>query len=93
MTIEVSAKKVEDAITQGLEPLGATLDEVDVEIVESGGLFRKAKVRLTLDTPETEKPQEKAEESKAPAAPAKEQDGAKEQPKPTAQKTESEPKA
>lgn len=49
MTIEVTAKKVEDAIKQGLEQLGASLDEVQVEILESGGLFRKAKVRLTLE--------------------------------------------
>ncbi len=55
MTIEVSAKKVDDAIKQGLEQLGVTLDEVKVEVVESGGLFRKAKVRLTLET-EAEKP-------------------------------------
>lgn len=75
MTIEVTAKKVEDAIKQGLEQLGASLDEVNVEIVESGGLFRKAKVRLTLDKEEPEKPQEK-ETPKAEAAPAKKQDGA-----------------
>ena len=90
MTIEVTAKKVEDAIKQGLEQLGATLDEVDVEIVESGGLFRKAKVRLTLGKEEPEKPQEK-EASKAAEAPAKKQDGAKE-PQQAAPRTESAPK-
>ncbi len=52
MTIEVSAKKVEDAINQGLQQLGATLDDVQVEVLDSGGLFRKAKVRLTLEVPE-----------------------------------------
>ena len=51
MTIEVTAKKVDDAIKQGLEQLGATLDDVTVEVVDAGGLFRKAKVKLTLDTP------------------------------------------
>ncbi len=50
MTIEVSAKKVDDAIAQGLEQLGASIDDVTVEVLESGGLFRKAKVRLTLET-------------------------------------------
>lgn len=49
MTIEVSAKKLEDAIAQGLEQLGATLDKVNVEILEQGGFLRKAKVRLTLE--------------------------------------------
>ncbi len=91
MTIEVTAKKVEDAIKQGLEQLGATLDEVDVEIVESGGLFRKAKVRLTLDKEEPEKPQKKTEQTKTPETPAKKQDGAqsrKPTETPTASKTE-----
>lgn len=61
MTIEVSAKKVDDAINQGLKQLGASLDEVKVEVLESGGLFRKAKVRLTLES-ETETAPEKAAE-------------------------------
>lgn len=52
MTIEVTAKKVEDAIKQGLEQLGVGLDEVDVKVVEQGGLFRKAKVRLTVEREE-----------------------------------------
>lgn len=62
MTIEVTAKKVDDAIKQGLAELGASLDEVQVEILESGGLFRKAKVRLTLEREEGEE--------KKPATPA-----------------------
>ncbi|MCH5161940.1 MAG: KH domain-containing protein [Clostridiales bacterium] len=85
MTIEVSAKKVDDAIKQGLEQLGATLDDVKVEVVDSGGFLRKAKVRLTLETEETapekspakeEKPtakQEPAAEKSAPAKKASEQ--------------------
>lgn len=66
MTIEVSAKKVDDAINQGLQQLGTTLDKVTVEVVDAGGLFRKAKVRLTLDEPEkAEKPIENKVENKA----------------------------
>lgn len=65
MTIEVTAKKVEDAINQGLAQLGVGLDEVNVEVVEAGGLFRKAKVRLTLER-ESEAKEEAAEQS-APA--------------------------
>ncbi|MCM1367869.1 MAG: Jag N-terminal domain-containing protein [Roseburia sp.] len=69
MTIEVTAKKVDDAINQGLKQLGADLDDVKVEVLESGGLFRKAKVRLTLET-EAPKPDvpEKAAEEKTPSA-------------------------
>ena len=65
MTIEVTAKKVEDAIKQGLSQLGASLDEVQVEILESGGLFRKAKVRLTLER-EEQKQEEKPKQTPAP---------------------------
>ena len=48
-SVEVTAKKVQDAINQGLEQLGVRLDEVTVEVIEQGGLFRKAKVKLTVD--------------------------------------------
>lgn len=84
MTIEITAKKVQDAINQGLEQLGATIDEVDVEVLESGGLFKKAKVRMTLEReekpeekqvkPAAEKPREKpAEQPKATAEPMQKQ--------------------
>ncbi len=46
--IEVSAKKIDEAIRQGLIELRATYADVKVEILQQGGLFRKAKVRLTL---------------------------------------------
>lgn len=87
MTIEVAAKKVEDAIKQGLEQLGASLDEVNVEVLEQGGLFRKAKVRLTLErdqapekpepAPQKPKPapQKKAEEPADEPAPKKKDAG------------------
>ncbi len=69
MTIEVTAKKVEDAIKQGLSQLGAELDQVNVEVVESGGLFRKAKVRLTLE--EKQENTVRTEKADRPAKPAK----------------------
>lgn len=52
MTIEVTAKKVQDAIDQGLAQLGVSLDDVNVEVVDAGGFLRKAKVRLTVEEPE-----------------------------------------
>ncbi len=55
-SVLVAAKKADDAIKEGLENLGATLDEVKVEVVESGGIFRKAKVRLTLEKDEPAEP-------------------------------------
>ena len=58
---EVSARTVEEAISQGLEHLGVSISDVTVDILEEGskglfGLFgsRPAKVRLTLKEEETE---------------------------------------
>ncbi len=66
MTIEVTAKKADDAIKQGLEQLGATYDDVKIEVLETGGLFRKARVRLTLENGQENSP-EPASETSAPA--------------------------
>lgn len=96
MTIEVTAKKVDDAIKQGLAELGASLDEVQVEILESGGLFRKAKVRLTLEREDEKKedvppaPEAKRETVEQKTAPAKKPEVEKPE---KAQKTESEKEA
>ncbi|MDR0425874.1 MAG: Jag N-terminal domain-containing protein [Clostridiales bacterium] len=48
--VEVTAKKLDDAISEGLKQLNATMDEVNVEVLEQGGFFKKAKVRLTLSS-------------------------------------------
>lgn len=78
-TIEVTAKKVEDAIKQGLIELGQENDDdVDVEVVDQGGLFRKAKVRLTLKTEDA--PVQKAEQKSEPVKAS--------EPQKTEQKTE-----
>ncbi len=52
---EVSARTIEEAISQGLEHLGVSISDVKVDVIEEGskglfGLFgsRPAKVRLTL---------------------------------------------
>lgn len=92
MVIEVTAKKVQDAIKEGLQKLDAKLDDVDVEILSQGGLFKKAKVRITLIGSEdaaTEKPAEKPA-PKAKETPAPEKPSAPAKP---AQKTEKQPKA
>lgn len=46
--LEVSAKTVELAIDDGLTQLGVSRDDVDIEVLSTGGLFSKAKVKLTL---------------------------------------------
>ena len=65
---EVSARTIEEAISQGLEHLGVSISDVTVDVIEEGskglfGLFgsRPAKIRLTL------KDDEQAEENVAHA--------------------------
>lgn len=74
MIVEGIGKKLDDAISDGLEKLalesgkeGITIDDVDVEVVCSGSWLRKAKVRMTFDTDAFEQqkasaPEEKVEE-------------------------------
>lgn len=46
---EFQAKTVEKAIEKGLAELGKTKFDVDIKILESGGLFKKAKVQISFD--------------------------------------------
>lgn len=81
--IEATGKKIDDAINAGLKELGVTLSEVNVEILEQGGFFRKAKVRLTVEDDEdlfVKKPVEK--EAVAEVAAKLEKPAVKPEPKP-----------
>lgn len=93
--IEATGKKIDDAINAGLKELGVTLSEVNVEILEQGGFFRKAKVRLTVEDDEdlfVKKPVEKeavAEVAAKPEKPAVKPESKKEnkpEPKPAVKK-------
>lgn len=60
-SIEVSARTMDDAISQGLEQLGVAIGDVTVDIIDEGskGLFgffgsKPAKVRLTLNEEESD---------------------------------------
>ncbi|MCL2598659.1 MAG: Jag N-terminal domain-containing protein [Firmicutes bacterium] len=46
--VEKQAKKIGDAIELALKELGATLDQVTVDILSNGGIFKNAKVKVTL---------------------------------------------
>lgn len=48
VSIEKEGKNVEIAISAGLEQLGVEREDVIIEVLKEGGLFSKAKVRLTL---------------------------------------------
>lgn len=48
VVIESTGRKLKDAIDNGLKQLNKTLMDVDVEVLDNGGLFRKAKVRISV---------------------------------------------
>lgn len=98
---EVSARTIEEAISNGLEHLGVSISDVTVDILEEGskglfGLFgsRPAKVRLTLKEEEAEESMAHAlfegtlEEEKPAAKPAAEKKPAPKQEKPAEEKAE-----
>ena len=47
-SVEIQSKTIDEAITKGCAELGVGLDEVDFDVIEEGGLFRKMKVRISL---------------------------------------------
>ncbi len=83
--IECTGRKPKDAIDSGLMQLGKTLTEVEVEILDPGGLFRKAKVRITV--PDEENGTETKPSPASSAAPKQEREQ-KQEPKKPPQKTE-----
>lgn len=91
---ESSAKTVEDAISAGLEALGASISDVTIEVLEEGskglfGLFgsRQAKVRLTLQDTEDDILSSLTEEPK-PAPKAEPKPQRQEAPKPAPAKAD-----
>lgn len=98
---EVSARTIEEAISNGLEQLGVSISDVTVDILEEGskglfGLFgsRPAKVRLTLkedDEEESVKETKEIFENTLSEQPAPEKAKPAPQPKPAAPKAERKP--
>ena len=103
---EVSARTIEEAISNGLEQLGVSISDVTVDILEEGskglfGLFgsRPAKVRLTLKEDDEEESVKETKEifentlSEQPAPEKAKPERAKPapQPKPAAPKAERKP--
>ena len=56
MQIEATGKSVEIAIQNGLLECGMKREEVNVKVVEEGGLFKKAKVILSWGETKPEEP-------------------------------------
>ena len=62
MQLEATGKSVEIAIQNGLLECGMKREEVEVKVVEEGGLFKKAKVILTWGEQKAESVEEFVEE-------------------------------
>ena len=61
--IETQAKTIEEAIEHGLAQLNLSHDQVEIEVISGGGMFKKAKVKLTpkVDVAVTVKQESKTE--------------------------------
>ncbi len=83
--IEVSARKVEDAIADGLRQLDTTIDNVTIEILSQGGFLKKAKIRMRVNEPAEKeiKPAQQPRKETSEDMPRKQQQD-KRQPKPNA---------
>ncbi|MDR2202251.1 MAG: KH domain-containing protein [Clostridiales bacterium] len=66
-TVEIVAKKVDDAIQEGLKKLGVTIDDADVTVLESGGFFKKAKVLISVGEDDPVKPSPAPNDAEKPA--------------------------
>ena len=58
-SIEIQAKTIEEAVEQGLAELGLSYDQVEIEVINGGGMFKKAKVKLTSKVEEKKVVEEK----------------------------------
>ena len=72
MQIEATGKSVEIAIQNGLLECGMKREDVEVKVVEEGGLFKKAKVILTWGEEKKEEITEEAEIETTEEQPAEE---------------------
>ena len=69
--IEISAKTIDGAIEEGLAKLGVEMDQVNLEVISNGGMFKKAKIKLTIKENVSVK-HERIENRPAPAQPKQE---------------------
>ena len=62
--IEATGKTIEKAIENGLKELNTTMENVDIKILNEGGMFAKAKVLITMAEAEKAVKEEVKEEIK-----------------------------
>ena len=98
LRVESTGKNIEEAILSGLAELKVSREDVDIKIIEKGGLFKKAKVVLTVDEDVEEKlkqRQEKldlAEENQEKEITVEQEELVNEQPNVELEQTKDEPK-
>lgn len=63
---EFKASGVDAAKKKGLESLGLNEEDVEIEVLATGGIFSKAVVRITVDIPEKEETEPETAEEEAP---------------------------
>ncbi len=59
LSVEATGKNIEQAISNALFELKAVREDVDIKILEEGGLFKKAKVLVSISPEEVEKYQKR----------------------------------
>lgn len=72
-TAQGTGKNIEQAIDNALFELKATRDDVDIKILSEGGLFKKAKVEVSISADALEKYKARNEKSKVEEKPVKEE--------------------
>ena len=60
LEVEATGKNIEQAINNALFELKAIREDVDIKIISEGGLFKKAKVKVSISADAVEKYQKKA---------------------------------
>ena len=65
--VTISAKTLDEAITKGCAELGVAIDEVDFNVVDEGGMFKKMQVEITVKEDVAAEPVLKTEVEPEPA--------------------------
>ena len=59
LSVEATGRNIEQAINNALFELKASREDVDIKILDEGGLFKKAKVLVSISPDEVEKYQKR----------------------------------
>ena len=91
LSVEATGKNIEQAISNALFELKAPREDVDIKILEEGGLFKKAKVLVSISPDEIEKYEKREEKRKELFKETEETTATAEEVKPESQEVEIKP--